>query len=280
MAINTTLPIKTVTYNGTEIPIYHPSAPTPSYDTPTINVSASGLITASANGKSATEQLSTQSGKTVTPSESEQTAVSSGKYTTGDVKVGAISTTYVGSGVTRQSAKTVTPTKSSQTAVASGVYTTGAITVGAIPSEYIVPSGSQTLNENKTYDVTSLASVTVNVPSSGGEITVKTATKSQTSNTTSISFTGLTGEPKMFSVILTTQLTSSTSRTVTSVTYDGSTLNGTYLYESAKNQNAISYVSASYFSKVYSNGTLTVSTSSSSNGGYFRGGTYKLVYAY
>lgn len=48
------------------------------------------------------------------------------------------------------------------------MYTTGAVTVGAIPSQYIIPSGSQTLSENKTYDVTSLASVTVSVPTSSG----------------------------------------------------------------------------------------------------------------
>lgn len=70
--------------------------------------------------------------------------------------------------LTTQAAKTVTPTKAEQTAVNSGVYTTGAVKVGAIPAEYIVPSGSQTLTENKQYDVSSLSSVTVNVPTSGG----------------------------------------------------------------------------------------------------------------
>ena len=111
--------------------------PTPTYDTPSIDVSTGGLITASANGKSNTKQLTTQSTKTVSPTESEQTAVATQTYTTGDVKVGAISKTYVGSGVTRQSAKSITPTESAQTAVASGVYTTGNVTVNAIPSDYI-----------------------------------------------------------------------------------------------------------------------------------------------
>lgn len=70
--------------------------------------------------------------------------------------------------LTTQAAKTVTPTKSTQTAVNSGVYTTGVVSVGAIPSQYIVPSGSQTITENKTYDVTSLAEVVVNVSGGGG----------------------------------------------------------------------------------------------------------------
>ena len=64
--------------------------------TPIISVSAGGLITASTQqgkgyvpggSKSATQQLPTQGAKTVTPTTTEQIAVASGRYTTGDVKV-------------------------------------------------------------------------------------------------------------------------------------------------------------------------------------------------
>lgn len=64
--------------------------------TPTISVNSSGLITASstqsagyvtAGTKSATRQLTTQTGKTITPGRTQQTAVSSGRYTTGNVYV-------------------------------------------------------------------------------------------------------------------------------------------------------------------------------------------------
>lgn len=64
--------------------------------TPTINVSAGGLVTASVNqaggivpagSKSATDQLATQAAKTVTPTTTAQTAVSAGVYTTGAVTV-------------------------------------------------------------------------------------------------------------------------------------------------------------------------------------------------
>lgn len=64
--------------------------------TPTISVSSGGLITASATqsggiveggSKSATQQLTTQAAKTVTPGTTNQTAVASGRYTTGDVDV-------------------------------------------------------------------------------------------------------------------------------------------------------------------------------------------------
>ena len=64
--------------------------------TPMIDVSAGGLITATTEQEkgyvpggteSATQQLTTQGAKTVTPGTSNQTAVASGRYTTGDVVV-------------------------------------------------------------------------------------------------------------------------------------------------------------------------------------------------
>lgn len=75
-----------------------------SVGTPSISVSSSGVITATA-------------------------AVTAG-YVNGDDKTGT-------KNLTVQAGKTVTPTKSAQTAVASGRYTTGAVTVAAIPSQYI-----------------------------------------------------------------------------------------------------------------------------------------------
>ena len=64
--------------------------------TPTISVSSGGLITAkteqekgyvTGGTKSSTKQLTTQGAKTVTPGTSNQTAVASGRYTTGAVQV-------------------------------------------------------------------------------------------------------------------------------------------------------------------------------------------------
>lgn len=64
--------------------------------TPTIVVSAGGLITAtieqekgyvSGGSTSATQQLTTQAAKTVTPGKTAQTAVAAGRYTTGAVQV-------------------------------------------------------------------------------------------------------------------------------------------------------------------------------------------------
>lgn len=86
--------------------------------TPTISVNSSGLITAAVSGTqnitptvsagyvssgtagtitvsgSATKQLTTQAAKTITPTTSSQTAVASGRYTTGAITVAAIPSNY------------------------------------------------------------------------------------------------------------------------------------------------------------------------------------------
>ena len=114
--------------------------PTATQATPSVSVSSSGLITASAT------------------------------QTAGYVSAGTKSGTKQ---LTTQAAKTITPSTSSQTAVASGVYTTGVVTVAAIPSNYIVPSGTKTITTNGTHDVKNYASATVNV--AGEDVSVETS---------------------------------------------------------------------------------------------------------
>lgn len=108
-------------------------------------------------------------------------------------------------------------------------------------------------------------------------ITVRTATQKLSSNGTSISFTGLTAEPKMFAICPTGNITLGSTRYVTGVMCDGTTTHGTYGYRSSSS--GTSYYSSSYFSRTYNNGTLTVKTTSSTNGGNFSSSaTYLLVY--
>ena len=150
-----------------------------SVPSPTISVSNSGLITALTNqtsgyvdaaNKSQTMQLTTQSAKTITPSSSSQTAVSSGKYTTGDVIVAAVPTETK----TITSNGTYTPTSgkwfsSVSVNVSSGSFETQAKTVN--PSE-----SRQTITPDSGYD--GLSSVTVNAISStyiGSGVTKKAA---------------------------------------------------------------------------------------------------------
>lgn len=146
---------------------YSGTIPTKEVATPSVSVSADGLITAtntqvagytSGATKIATQQLTTQAAKTVTPTTVEQTAVDSGVYTTGAVKVGAIQTetkeiTSNGehtptsgkyfSAVTvnvqpNLQTKTVTPSESEQTVSADSSYQgLSSVTVNAISNQYI-----------------------------------------------------------------------------------------------------------------------------------------------
>ena len=65
--------------------------------------------------------LTTQAGTTITPTETEQTAVAADRYTTGVVLVGAISSTYVGSGITQRDSNDLT-TSGATVTVPAGYY--------------------------------------------------------------------------------------------------------------------------------------------------------------
>lgn len=109
--------------------------------TETKNITANGTYTPS-NGKYFSsvnvnvvgDAFDTQS-KSITPTESEQIVTPDAGYDgLSSVTVGAISSTYVGSDVTRKSAMTITPSTSAQTAVSAGTYVTGNITIAAMKS--------------------------------------------------------------------------------------------------------------------------------------------------
>lgn len=95
---------------------------TPTVSAGYVSSGTAGTITVSGSN---TEQLSTQAAATITPTESEQTAVAAGKYTTGIVKVGAISSTYVGSGINQNDSTDLTASGATVT-VPAGYYATAA----------------------------------------------------------------------------------------------------------------------------------------------------------
>lgn len=92
------------------------------------------------------------------------------------------------------------------------------------------------------------------------------------SGATSISFTGLTDEPDYFSVVFKSDFgTSSGYQRVMAITYDSNSTYGMAMDSGAKAESVWSYT--------YNNGTLTVTSQSTSSGGYFhQPGYYHLTY--
>lgn len=84
------------------------SVKTATQATPSISVSSSGVITASSTQtegyvsgetKSATKQLPTIGGQTFVPTKEQQTIVSAGKFTTGDIKISGMNVNYISESV-------------------------------------------------------------------------------------------------------------------------------------------------------------------------------------
>lgn len=208
---------------------------------PGISVSSSGLITASATQtegyvsagtKSATQQLSTQAAATITPSTSQQTAVASGKYTTGAVVVSAMPSGSAGTptatkGSVSNHAITVTPSVTNTTGYITGGTKTGT-GVSVAASELV--SGTKSITENGTgIDVTDYASVDVAVPTGGSSMNVQVAdgvNRVATTSYTAVSGQSITVAETGTYDVYWTGFRSSTSGTNGSQLYIGNTAYG------------------------------------------------------
>lgn len=173
----------------------------------------------------------------------------------------------------------VTPSVTNQTGYITGSTETGtAVTVSA--SELV--SGSETKTENGTYDVTNLAQLVVDVPASG-DVNVDTKTATASNYPTSLSFTEMLGQPKMFTVRLNAQVSSSGSTSyyyIVDITSHGTTTHGNcFRIGSTRRVDNIT----SGYSWSYSGTTLTITSSASSRSaspGAFYSGSYELMYVY
>lgn len=281
-----TLGTKSITSNGT----YNASSDSlDGYSAVTVNVSAPSPT------------LQTKS-KTYTPTESQQTE--SVTFDSGydgidsvNITVGAISASYVGSGITRRSSSDLSASGDT-VSVPSGYYSSSASK--AVSSMTLPTSASSTLSGTSKATITPTTSAQyLNIPTgyngtaqyytiaaaSGGSANIATKTMTNNSNTaTSIQFTQLSGQPKAFFARCTTTLSRNSSNRyyyVADMSWDGSATGGVagnryYVYNGQ-----YSNVTSGY-SYSYSNGTLTLSSTGgqSTSPGAFYNGTYELIYIY
>ena len=257
------------------------SVPSGYYENNASKAVSSGSATpaSSISGTSATVSTGTNT-LTLSKTVSNTPQVSAGYISSGTSGNSSVSLT---ASVTTKGATTYHPSTSNQT-ISSGTYTTGTQTINAVTLSNLTADNIKsgvTVKVGDSSDDDCVASV-LGTYSGGGGSGYSYASKTVTvgsSNVTSITFSSLSGEPKAFMCMLDQQSSLGSTRYVISVTYDGSTVRGVWGYSSSNTRYA--YYSSSYFSKSYSSGSLTISTSSSSNGGYFRSGyVYRLIYVY
>ena len=262
-------------------------------------VTVSAMPTGTAGTPSASKGTVSNNSVTVTPSVTNTTGYITGGTKTGTgVSVSAselVSGTYtisssgshnvtnyasasVASGSATASATKGTVSNHSVSVTPSVTRTAGYITAGSSSGTAVtvsaseLVSGSQTITQNGTVDVTNLASVVVDVQGGGSGVQMGVAGVELSSASSSISFTGLHGEPTSFVICPEDGMQTSSPASVVMVVFDGTTIHG-QTASTASNANA-SYDTG--FTKSYSNGTLTVTATTARFGSNY----WMLDYSY
>ena len=164
--------------------------------------SSTGVVTAtvtvasawySSGSSSKTLSLTTQAAATITPTESEQTAVASGKYSLGAVKVAAISSNFIGSNIATRSAADLSASGSVVTvpsgyyaaaaskAVSAGSAATPATTITVTPGITVSTAGLITATVNSSKSITPTVSAGYVSSGTAGTVTASGSNTSQLS---------------------------------------------------------------------------------------------------
>ena len=238
-----------------------------------------------ANGSATGPSSLSGSSATVSTGTNTITLTKTGVTTTPTVSAGYVSsatastaTVTLTASVTTKAAATYHPSLTDQT-ISASQYLTGAQTIKAVTITNLTAANIKKDVVVKIGDSTDddcVTTITGTYEGSGGgaALTVDTSTATLSSAATSISFTGLAGEPTSFAVVSAAELATGASPWKTAaVVFDGMDLHGQTIRNTSNAQ--VTYDGSS-FSKTYSNGTLTI-TGSGTN---FQANQYKLVYTY
>lgn len=225
----------------------------------------------------------TKTGTAVSVSASELVSGTLSITSSGTKDVTNYASASVAAGSATASATKGSVSNHSVTVTPSVTRTAGWVTAGSANGTAVTVTASELASGNKeitangtNIDVVGYSTVSVDVSGGGSEVQVGYSDVIDIPSATStISFTELSGEPTSFIVYYFNDLTipSGTPYKIAALVYDGTDIHGQTITNTSNAQ--VTYDGSS-FSKSYSNGTLTLS----STGAYFQPGTYSIIYTY
>lgn len=242
--------------------------------------SGSATAPASISGTSATVSTGTNT-LTLTKTVSVTPSVTAGYVSSGTAGNSSVS---LQASVTTKGATTYHPSTSDQT-IASGTYTTGVQTIKAVTLSNLTADNIKngvTVTVGDSTDADCVASVT-GTYSGGGSVSTDTKTVTASNYPVSLSFGSMKGQPKMFTVRLNAQVSSSGNTTyyyIVDITSHGTTTHGNCFRIGSTRR--IDNITSGY-SWSYSGTTLTITSSAASRSaspGAFYSGSYELMYVY
>lgn len=245
--------------------------------TPTVSagyVSSGTAGTVSVSGSN-TSQLSTQAGTTIAPTESEQTAVAANKYTLGAVKIGAIPSNYIGSGIDQNDGDDVTVSGATVTTKAG--YYDSSVSKSVASGTAGTPSASKGTVSNHSVTVTPSVTNTTGYITGGTKTgTAVTITASElASGNKAISENG-TGIDVVGYSTVSVDVPTGTARSSADLTASGATVTvpaGLYSTQATKSVASGTAGTPTATKGTVSNHSISVTPSVTNTTGYITGGT-------